>query len=105
MSAARRLKRLQGKPQAAAHLAQALKAVEQIQGLGGLTQLGELEGLIRESHTLVERLVSDYERLSGELEVQREVFLRLLVGAKPDENLREAEARIRAEVLQERERT
>jgi hypothetical protein len=103
MSVARRLKRAQGgRPQAA--LAQALKAVEQIQGLqGSLSSLGELEGLIRTSATLVQRLEEDYQSLADELEMQREVFLRVLTRVTSHEGLREMEELVRAEVLKERE--
>lgn len=105
-SAARRLRRLQDKkqPELASQLARALSAVEQISAVqGDLGVLGELKELLEESQGLVERLTDDYQKLAREMIVQRETFLRLLerLGEDGAKNIRQVEAAIRAEVVEE----
>jgi len=100
------MKRLQERkqPQLVTQLSRALDAVESMKGLpGSLGALGELEGLLRESQGLVERLTEDYQKLAQEMSIQRETFLRLLerLGEDGEKNIRQAEAVIRAEVVEE----
>lgn len=69
MSAARRLRRGAKSAAVTQHLGKALQAVSQLQTLqGSLQGLGELETLIRESHSMVTALTDDYQALADRLE-------------------------------------
>lgn len=82
----------------------ALGAIQKIQGLDGAAKTLEgLQGEIHEANTLLRAMVEDLEALNKELELQREVNLRMLVhlAGVPIADLdgvRAAEARIRAEL-------
>jgi len=87
----------------------ALAAIQKIQGLeGAVKTLEGLQGDISEASTLLKAVVGDLEVITQELELQREVTLRLLahlagVPVVDLDSVRAIEARIRTEVQSAKE--
>lgn len=107
--AGRRLQRRNRGSHAREALAQARQAVANLQGVGLdrlPAALRELEAQTARAAQLADALAEDYETLAEELEIQREVNIRLCTrtsGANSDSFWRQAEAFLRREVQDERE--
>jgi hypothetical protein len=105
----RAIQKLQSKPsnKASGNLQTALKALDQIKDLEQVaTVVKDVQKQVQEAQQVLDALVGDYQNLSDEMELQREVTLRLIWRAKlvPDislDGLRGVEAEVRAQLKQE----